>query len=219
MPWLRAATSPRPRACSTTSRPAFPARCRSSSSWSSFAWMPGSRRSMYEAQARLADAYLASGQAAEARVIAEDLVTRQSGDPASVARLRSALEMLQVEGIDAVIAEHTSRSQSADPTEALDDVPADPPAPVTAPAPTTPAPAPVASAAPSAAAPVAHPAPPAPVPVAPVGHSAPPGPTTTASAPVAPPAPRPAPRTPFYGTLCRARAADAGRDRPDGAAE
>ncbi len=155
----------------------------------------GIEKVMYEAQARLADAYLASGQAAEARVIAEDLVTRQSGDPASVARLRSALEMLQVEGIDAVIAEHTSRSQSADPTEALDDVPADPPAPVTAPAPTTPAPAPVASAAPSAAAPVAHPAPPAPVPVAPVGHPAPPGPTTTASAPVAP-APRRTPAPP-----------------------
>ncbi len=41
----------------------------------------GLEATMYEAQAQLADAYLAGGQAAEARVIAEDLVAREPWEP------------------------------------------------------------------------------------------------------------------------------------------
>ncbi|HJR60254.1 MAG TPA: tetratricopeptide repeat protein [Vicinamibacterales bacterium] len=59
---------------------------------------------MYEAQAQLADAYLAVGKAAEARVIAEDLVGREPNNAAHLGRLRRALETLNVEDIEAVIA-------------------------------------------------------------------------------------------------------------------
>jgi tetratricopeptide (TPR) repeat protein len=44
-----------------------------------------------DAQAMLADAYLASGAAAEARCVAEDLVARQPLDQAHIGRLRAAL--------------------------------------------------------------------------------------------------------------------------------
>ena len=50
---------------------------------------------MYEAQAQLTDAYLATGQAAEARVIAEDLVAREPWERAHIERFRRALVMLQ----------------------------------------------------------------------------------------------------------------------------
>lgn len=59
---------------------------------------------MYQAQAVLADAYLAVGQAAEARVIAEDLVARDAGDTANVERLRRALTLLGVPDVEAEIA-------------------------------------------------------------------------------------------------------------------
>ena len=59
---------------------------------------------MYEAQAQLAEAYLTSGRAAEARVIAEDLVSRNPADAAQIGRLRRALELLHVENIDAIVA-------------------------------------------------------------------------------------------------------------------
>ncbi|HET7617720.1 MAG TPA: tetratricopeptide repeat protein [Vicinamibacterales bacterium] len=63
---------------------------------------------MYEAQAQLADAYLASGQAAEARVIAEDLVAREPWEPAHIERFRRALVMLKVSDPDTMIAERLS---------------------------------------------------------------------------------------------------------------
>jgi tetratricopeptide (TPR) repeat protein len=63
---------------------------------------------MYETQAHLADAYLEKGQAAEARVIAEDLVAREPWEHAHIDRFRRALEMLQVPDPDAVIADRLS---------------------------------------------------------------------------------------------------------------
>jgi tetratricopeptide (TPR) repeat protein len=56
-----------------------------------------------EAQALLADAYLAAGQAAEARVIAEDLLEQDTASQAHAARLRAALEQLGVADPDQVI--------------------------------------------------------------------------------------------------------------------
>jgi tetratricopeptide (TPR) repeat protein len=63
---------------------------------------------MYEAQAHLADAYLERGQAAEARVIAEDLVAREPWEQAHIERFRRSLEMLNVPDPDSVIAERLS---------------------------------------------------------------------------------------------------------------
>lgn len=66
------------------------------------------------AQAQLADAYLASGAAAEARVIADDLVAREPWDAAHVDRYRRALALLGEPDPDAMIAERLSaRSPSA----------------------------------------------------------------------------------------------------------
>lgn len=61
--------------------------------------------SLSAAQAGLAEAYMASGHAAEARVIAEDLVTREPWNQAHVERLRSILETLGEEDVDQVIAD------------------------------------------------------------------------------------------------------------------
>ena len=55
-------------------------------------------------QGQLADAYLESGQAAEARVVAEDLVAREPQVEVHVHRLRRALTALGVEDVDAVVA-------------------------------------------------------------------------------------------------------------------
>ena len=63
---------------------------------------------MYEAQAQLTDAYLAANQAAEARVIAEDLVAREPWEPAHIDRFRRALVMLRVSDPDTLIAERLS---------------------------------------------------------------------------------------------------------------
>jgi tetratricopeptide (TPR) repeat protein len=68
----------------------------------------GLETTMYEAQAQLADAYLAAGQAAEARVIAEDLVAREPWERAHIDRFRRALVMLRVPEPDSVIAERLS---------------------------------------------------------------------------------------------------------------
>ena len=68
----------------------------------------GLETAMYEAQAQLADAYLASSQAAEARVIAEDLVAREPWEGAHIERFRRALVMLRVSEPDMVIAERLS---------------------------------------------------------------------------------------------------------------
>jgi tetratricopeptide (TPR) repeat protein len=63
---------------------------------------------MYEAQAQLADAYLSTAQAVEARVIAEDLVAREPWEGAHIERFRRALVMLRVPEPDTVIAERLS---------------------------------------------------------------------------------------------------------------
>lgn len=60
---------------------------------------------MVGAQAQLADAYLATGRAAEARVIAEDLVAREPWDQAHLQRYRDALVQLGEPDPDARIAE------------------------------------------------------------------------------------------------------------------
>ncbi len=68
----------------------------------------GLEATMYEAQALLADAYLEGGQAAEARVIAEDLVAREPWEQAHIERFRTSLVLLNVADPDSVIAERLS---------------------------------------------------------------------------------------------------------------
>lgn len=68
----------------------------------------GFETAMYDAQAQLADAYLSAGQAAEARVIAEDLVAREPWEGAHIERFRRALILLRVPEPDTVIAERLS---------------------------------------------------------------------------------------------------------------
>ena len=63
---------------------------------------------MYVAQAQLADAYLTAGRAAEARIIAEDLVTRESWERPHIERLRQALVGLGESDPDALIAKRLS---------------------------------------------------------------------------------------------------------------
>jgi tetratricopeptide (TPR) repeat protein len=63
---------------------------------------------LHEAQVQLADAYLDQGQAAEARVIAEDLVARDPSDSSHRDRFRRALVMLQIPDPDAWIADRLS---------------------------------------------------------------------------------------------------------------
>jgi tetratricopeptide (TPR) repeat protein len=116
----------------------------------------GLESTMYMAQAQLADAYLAAGQPAEARVIAEDLVAREPWEHAHIERFRQALLMLRVPDPDTVIAERLSGQApftATDPFVDPEDLAPDRlMAAVAAPAPSV--------AAPSSAAP---PAPPAPV--------------------------------------------------------
>lgn len=66
---------------------------------------------LYAAQWQLADAYLAAGAAAEARVIAEDLTARNPGEPAHVEQLRRALTLLGEADPDAVIADLLQRDE------------------------------------------------------------------------------------------------------------
>lgn len=82
----------------------------------------GFESAMYETQAQLADAYLSTSQAAEARVIAEDLVAREPWEPAHIERFRRALVMLRIPEPDSVIAERlngqtpfTATDRFADP--------------------------------------------------------------------------------------------------------
>jgi tetratricopeptide (TPR) repeat protein len=101
----------------------------------------GLETTMYEAQAQLADAYLAAGKGAEARVIAEDLVAREPWEGAHIERFRRALVMLRIPEPDTVIAERLSGQSPfvatdhfADPADvAAAQAPA-PPAPSEAPA-------------------------------------------------------------------------------------
>lgn len=106
---------------------------------------------MYEAQAQLADAYLAAERPDEARVIAEDLVTREPMETAHAERLRRALEMLNVDDVEAAIAARLT-VPSGGLSEVIEDFVMDPPA-VTA----GPAPAPVSRPTPRAPAPPSPP--------------------------------------------------------------
>lgn len=74
---------------------------------------------VFDAQALLADAYLAGGNAAEARVIAEDLVTRDPRNPVHVERLRRTLQALDVADVDAVVSELTFMPPEIDDTPAV----------------------------------------------------------------------------------------------------
>lgn len=100
---------------------------------------------MYAAQAQLADAYLAAQRPDEARMIAEDLVTREPGDVAHVSRLRRALQALPVDDVEAVIAARLAAAEPTGPLEATTPAPpviavAPPPAPPVQTPPTKPAP-------------------------------------------------------------------------------
>lgn len=70
---------------------------------------------MYDAQQQLADAYLAAGRGAEARVIAEDLVARDPASDAHVDRLRRALALVGVADAEAIINRYREPAASADP--------------------------------------------------------------------------------------------------------
>jgi tetratricopeptide (TPR) repeat protein len=63
---------------------------------------------MYSAQAQLADAYIASGQANEARFIAEDLVAREPWEKSNIERFRRALVLLGEPDPDGLIASRLS---------------------------------------------------------------------------------------------------------------
>lgn len=135
---------------------------------------------MYETQAELADSYLGSGHAAEARVIAEDLVAREPWERAHIERFRKALVMLKVPEPDSVIAERLSGQTPFTATDPFSDEPASAvapagaatasaaPAPSDIPEPPVPIPAPAepqqAAVAPSLAPTVPVPPPPAPTP-------------------------------------------------------
>jgi tetratricopeptide (TPR) repeat protein len=101
----------------------------------------GLEAEMYEAQAQLAEAYLASGRALEARIISEDLVAREPWNKANLDRFRRALVMLGEADPDAIIADRLSGESPFLATEKLDlnegerfDAPP-PPAPPEPPAP------------------------------------------------------------------------------------
>ncbi len=68
----------------------------------------GLEATMYEAQAQLAEAYLASGRALEARIISEDLVAREPWNKANLDRFRRALVALGENDPDAIIADRLS---------------------------------------------------------------------------------------------------------------
>jgi tetratricopeptide (TPR) repeat protein len=88
---------------------------------------------MFEAQTELAEAYLTAGQAAEARVIAEDLVAREPWEGAHIDRFRRALVMLKISDPDTYIAERLSGQSpftATDPfAEEMIAAPAPPPPP------------------------------------------------------------------------------------------
>jgi tetratricopeptide (TPR) repeat protein len=68
----------------------------------------GIESTMYEAQAQLAEAYLAGGRALEARIISEDLVAREPWNKANLDRFRRALVALGEADPDAIIADRLS---------------------------------------------------------------------------------------------------------------
>jgi tetratricopeptide (TPR) repeat protein len=68
----------------------------------------GLEATMYDAQAQLADAYIAAGMGPEARFIAEDLVAREPWQRANIERFRRSLVILGETDPDGVIAERLS---------------------------------------------------------------------------------------------------------------
>lgn len=68
----------------------------------------GLEATLFSAQGQLADAYLAAGQGAEARTIAEDLVAREPWDRANIERFRRALTLLGEKDVDQIIADRLS---------------------------------------------------------------------------------------------------------------
>jgi tetratricopeptide (TPR) repeat protein len=170
------------------------------------------------AQALLADAYLQVGEAAQARVIAEDLLSREPRSAAHRERLKRALVALGEEDPDAAIAEHLSLLDDVEekpetpPVAAKTPEPEPPPAPApvpAAPAASSPAATPPQAQAPKAGKPSAPsastsgpakppapaaPAPPAPAAATPPAAAAPPAPKAPSAAPpAAPKAPSAAP--------------------------
>jgi tetratricopeptide (TPR) repeat protein len=92
----------------------------------------GLEATMYSAQGQLADAYIASGAANEARFIAEDLVAREPWEKANVERFRRALVLLGEPDPDALIASRLSGESpfmSTDFFTAPDFLAPDPPTP------------------------------------------------------------------------------------------
>jgi tetratricopeptide (TPR) repeat protein len=125
----------------------------------------GLEATMYEAQAQLADAYLAIGLAGEARVIAEDLLSREPWESAHVDRLRKALTMLKVPDVEAAIKERLNAPPDEHISPVVRDEAEASPAPPVKPVPAVPPP--VAPEPPRAAAPPPPPKPaPPPPPVA-----------------------------------------------------
>jgi tetratricopeptide (TPR) repeat protein len=92
----------------------------------------GLESTMYETQTQLADAYLAAGQASEARVIAEDLVAREPWERSHIERFRRALVMLRVPEPDSVIAERLSGQSPFTATDLFSEPLADVPLPAAA---------------------------------------------------------------------------------------
>ena len=80
---------------------------------------------MHQAQVRLTDAYLQHGHAAEARVIAEDLLAREPGAQAHLDRYRRALVMLGVDDPDTQIAERLNGQIPFMPNEPFVDLSTD----------------------------------------------------------------------------------------------
>ena len=95
----------------------------------------GFESAMYEAQVLLTDAYLETGQASEARVIAEDLVAREPWETAHIDRFRRALIMLNVSDPDTEIAERLSGQAPFMATDPFVDLSDQPPEPAPEPAP------------------------------------------------------------------------------------
>ena len=87
----------------------------------------GLETTMYEAQVDLTDAYLETGQAAEARVIAEDLVAREPWEQAHIDRFRRALTLLRVSDPDTYIADRLGGASPFTAKDPFVDVAADAP--------------------------------------------------------------------------------------------
>ncbi len=77
----------------------------------------GLEAAMYVAQSRLVEAYLAAGSAAQARVVAEDLIAREPDEPLHVEQLRRTLVMLG-EYPDSIVADrHPPAERAEEPIE------------------------------------------------------------------------------------------------------